>query len=333
MVCRTNIKILIVCFIFLVGIKEAPATSFYIIVDKLGSKVKVKTPVKRAIIVTSYEIIPALNIWNQIAGVSRWVEEYCDLYKAFVKIDPKLKKPEVGTGTDLNIEAILKLNPDVVIIWTYDVEVIKFLEKKGITVIGIYPDTLDDLYNLINMYGKLFGKEKRAKRVIEKMNEIFSLIKKRVSEIPLQKRKKVVYLLTKPTTISCKIGVTNDLIELINAINLGGEIKKRYADVSVEKIIKWDPDIIFIWGNAGYDESWLYNNSQWKFIKAVENHKVYKLPDWSNWSPRAALLALYMAIKTYPEKFKDINFEKIANKFYKEVFGISYYEVKKYERN
>ncbi|MDI6714375.1 MAG: hypothetical protein QMD43_05045 [Thermodesulfovibrio sp.] len=38
-----------------------------------------------------------------------------------------------------------------------------------------------------------------------------------------------------------------------------------------------------------------------------------------------------MAMKLYPEQFKDVNFENVADDFYKKVFGISYYKVRQYE--
>ncbi|MCD6548567.1 MAG: ABC transporter substrate-binding protein, partial [Thermodesulfobacterium sp.] len=117
----------------------------------------------------------------------------------------------------------------------------------------------------------------------------------------------------------------------IGGINPAGFIKQRYADVSIERILLWNPDVIFIWGYAGYTPEWILNNSQWEHIKAVKNKQVYKLPHWSTWSPRVALVALYMAMKIYPEYFKDINFEKIADNFYRKVFGISYKQVKPYE--
>jgi len=40
-----------------------------------------------------------------------------------------------------------------------------------------------------------------------------------------------------------------------------------------------------------------------------------------------------MAMKLYTEYFKDVNFEKVADRFYQKVFGISYYKVRQYEGN
>jgi len=329
MVYRAYIKILTFLVAFLwVGVSYASTLT---VTDKLGRKVTVQIPVQKAVIVISYELIPALNLWNQVAGVSRWAEENCELYRAIVTENPSLKRPSVGAGSDVNVEAVMKLNPDIVITWTYNPDTIRFLEGKGIKVIGIYPDSLAELYDVMRMHGKLFKKEKITEEVITQMNRIFKIINERVSKIPPDKRKKVIHLGGAPTRVSAGLGVTNDIIKIAGAINPAGAIMQRNVDVSVEKIIQWNPDVVFIWGSAGYDESWLYNNSQWRFINAVKRHQVYKLPRWSTWSPRLAPIALYMAMKIYPEYFRDIKFEKVADDFYRKVFGISYYKVRQYE--
>ncbi|MFZ8831572.1 MAG: ABC transporter substrate-binding protein [Thermodesulfobacteriaceae bacterium] len=336
MVCRAIFKVLVlILFLSFIWVEVLQAETIRV-TDKLGRTVTIDVPVKRAVIVTTYELIPALNLWNQVVGVSRWAEEVCGLYRAILNENPNFRRQTVGGGSDLNVEAVLKLNPDLVITWTYNPNTIWFLEKKGIKVIGIYPDSLQELYEVMRLYGKLFGKEKRVEEVIKEMEKIFDLIRVRVSKIPPEKRKRVIYIRGKPTTVSCG-GITNDVIKLIGGINPAcsiketSSIKERNADVSIERIIQWNPDVIFIWGYARYDENWLYGNSQWKHVKAVREKRVYKLPRWSTWSPRLAPIALYMAMKLYPEQFQDVNFEEVADNFYKKVFGISYYKVKHYE--
>jgi len=331
MVCRAIYKILSLWILVNLLTRIVFATT-YTFTDKRGKKIIIDIPIKRAVIVISYELIPALDLWNQVVGVSVWAEKDCDIYKAFIKLNPDFKKPTVGAGINLNIETILKLKPDLIITWTYVPQVVNYLESKGFKVFTIHPDNLAEFYQVLRIYGKLFGKEKKAEETIKEMKKIFNLIKRRITNIPPEKRKKILHLGGKPTTVSAGIGITNDLINLIGGINPASVIKKRNVEVSVEKILVWNPDVIFIWGNAGYNENWLFENLQWKHIKAVRMRQVYKLPDWSTWSPRVALVALYMAIKAYPEYFKDIDFEKIADNFYRKIFGISYYYVKKYEK-
>jgi len=233
MVYRAYIKVLAL-FLSLIWV-EGLYASTHTFTDKLGRAITVNVPVKRAFIVISYELIPAMNLWNQVAGVSRLAEDNNDLYKAIIRENPSLRKPTVGAGSDVNVEAVLKLNPDIVITWTYNPDTIRFLEQKGIKVIGIYPESLHELYEVIRMHGKLFGKEKKAEEVITEMEKIFNLIKKRISKIPSDKRKKAIHLGGKPTTVSCEVGVANDVINIAGGINPAGSINSRNTDVSIEK--------------------------------------------------------------------------------------------------
>ncbi len=297
--------------------------------DKLGRIVTIPIPVKRAVFFLTYELIPSLGIWDKVVGIGRWAYDN-DLIKA-VKTDIKRSVPSVGTGIDVNIEALLKLKPELVITWTYKPETVKFMEEKGLKVIAIYPESLEELYNVMRVHGRLFSKEERMERSIAQMEGIFKLIKERVSNIPNNKRRKVLWLGGKPTSVACGIGVTNDIFKLIGGINPAAQIPQRNADVPMERIITWNPDVIFIWGNAGYTAQGILQGSQWRFIKAVREGRVYKAPEWSTWSPRLAPVALWMAMKTYPEYFRDINLYKITDDFYREVFGISFSRVRGFE--
>lgn len=298
------------------------------VVDKLGRNVRVQVPVKRGVLLTTYELVPALGIWDGICASGKWANNN-DIMKACGKNTGGL--PSVGSGADVNMEVMMKLRPDAVVSWTFRPEQLKFMEERGLTVISIYPDSLNELIDVIRMHGRIFDKEKRAEFCIARMNEIFSLIKKRSLKIRPAERQKVLYLGSRPTGVSGKSGMTNDIIELIGGINSAAEIGERNADVSLEKIIRWNPDIIFIWGNAIYSADDIKNNPQWRHINAVKNGRVYKSPDWSNWSPRIAPVALWMARKTYPELYKDINFSSYVEPFFIKIFGLSYRKVKPVE--
>lgn len=319
---------LIPCLIvvFLTSASRA-ATMTY--TDKLGRTVHIPVPVKRVVFFQTYELIPALGIWDRVIGIGRWAYDN-DLMKA-AKPDIEKSIPSAGSGMDVNIEALLKLKPDVVITWASKPETVRFMEEKGLKVIAIYPESLEELYAVMRLHGRLFGKEKQAERSIARMESIFKLIKERVTKIPGDKRKRVLWLGGKPTSVACGIGVTDDVFKLIGGVNPAAQIPRRNADVPIERIIAWNPGVIFIWGNAGYKAQDILNNPQWKFIRAVREGRVYKAPEWSTWSPRLAPVVLWMAMKTYPEYFRDINLDRITDEFYRKVFGIAYSRVKKIE--
>jgi iron complex transport system substrate-binding protein len=233
---------------------------------------------------------------------------------------------------DTNAETLLKLRPDVVLTWTVNSQIVKFLEEKGLNVIAVYPETVAELYDVMRMQGKLFGKQQKSESAIAKMEEMFALIRKRTASIPPSDRKKAIYLTGKQTNVNGRIGVTNDLFTMMGLVNGGQEIGQRSAEVSLEKIISWNPDLIYIWGSARYTPEDLINNPQWRHIKAIKSRSVYRSPKWGTWSPRLAPITLLMAAEAYPERFKDIDINETIDKFYRDVYGIPYGEVTKFEK-
>lgn len=331
MVCRAFCKVLAMALLLSVCLKAEGLPSELVVTDKLGRKVVLEVPVKRAVICITYELIPALDIWDQVVGVSNWAETSSGVYRAFVFGGLRSRKPTVGTGVELNVEKVFKLQPDLVLTWSYDAKAIEFLQKRGLRTIAIWPEDLKELHQTIELHGDLFGKKAASEKTLRAMEELLGLVRARASRAGEEGKKKVLHLGARPTTVSGRLGVIHDVIELIGARNAAAEVKARNAEISLEKMIQWNPDVIFIWGSAHYDESRLYQLPQLRLVKAVKERRVYKLPRWSTWSPRLAALALYMALKTYPEHYRDISFEETVDRFYRKVFGISYEMVKKYE--
>ncbi len=294
------------------------------VTDKLNRTVTVAVPVARAVVIITYELIPVLGLWDKVVGVSRWAEQECDVYRALLQKHPQWQRPHTGVGTDVNVETILSLRPDVVVTWAYNAKAVEFLEQKGLPVIAVYPDGIGELYEVIRLHGRLFGVEQRTEEVLSGMEHLLNMIRERAGRIPPAARRKVLQLGGKPTTVSCAVGVTNDIIELIGAVNPASTLKQRSTDVSVERIIAWNPDVLFIWGNAGYSPEQILDGALWQHVTAVRQKRVYKLPKWSTWSPRLPLIALWMAQKTYPEVFADVDFEAVADSVYRDFYGISY---------
>lgn len=310
---------IVIYFLLMVVAPGAGATTITIR-DELSREVEVSLPVKRVVFISLYEFIPALQIWERVVGINRWAFDNT-LLKRFAELK---RMPPVGTGGEVNIEALLALRPDLVITWTYKPEVVDFMARKGLRVISVYPESIEELYEVLELCGRLFKKEGRVRKVRSYMDRLFDLIKFRVSGIPAEKRRKVLWLWGKPTTVTGCMGVQSDIIKLIGGINPAECIQAKYSDVSIEWIVAWDPDVIFIWGNARYGSHDLIGNSQWATIKAIKEGRVYKAPSWSNWSPRLPILALWMAKKTYPEAFSGISFTQLADDLYVKCFGIPF---------
>ncbi len=290
--------LIISCFIF-------PLKSFsktIVLKDALNRAVKINAPVKRAVFLVGYEIIPFLDLWHQTVGVSPWAKYENDLLgekaKGFVN---------VGTASNPNIETIVSLRPDLVITWPYNQRVIQALESLGIPTYTIAPNSLHDLFTLINDFALIFGREKRGQKLVSQMRDILSELKKLVS---LAFKPGVVFTWGRPTRISGKQGVVPDLIRAAGGKNLGDKFDRPYIDIPLERLVMLNPEVILIWGNARYDASDLLKDERLSWIRAVKNKRVYKAPAWSTWSPRAVLLALWMGTKLHPDLVTPVFFRK-----------------------
>lgn len=325
---RTSIFYLLIVIMVLPVLPVSAAQLVY--KDKMGRSVTIKTPVKRAVLYETYELLPVTGSWSQVAGISSYGHDN-DLLLA-IKPDLARTIPSVGSAMDTNAESLLKLKPDLVLTWTVNPKIINFLEQKGLTVIAVYPESVAELYDVMRLQGKLFGREKNVEKAISHMEEMFGLIRKRVAAVPKGARKKAIYLTGKQTNVNGRVGVTNDLFAMMGVDNSANEINQRSAEVSLERIISWNPDLIYIWGNARYSAADLMSNPQWRHIKAIKKRHVYKAPKWGTWSPRLAPITLWMAAAAYPEQFRDLDINKITDKFFRDVYGIPYSKVTQIEK-
>ncbi|ABK16193.1 ABC transporter substrate-binding protein [Syntrophobacter fumaroxidans] len=286
--------------------------------DAAGKDVEIALPVRRVVFLSLYDLIPVFGIWDRAAGINRWAFD-----SAVLKGFPELKAcTSVGTGDSVNVETLLSLHPDLVITWSYKPEVTAFLVERGLKVISVWPESLRELYQVIDLYGRIFQKEDRAREVRSLMENSLAATASKVSKVAPEKRPKVLWVWTKPTTVSGGIGLQQDLIRLIGAVNPAEHIPSKQADVSLEWIVAWDPDVIFIWGSARYGPGDLASNRQWKSVKAVRNGRVYKAPALSTWSPAVSTLALWMAYKAHPGCFDSREALEAIREFHMKCFGV-----------
>ena len=109
---------------------------------------------------------------------------------------------------------------------------------------------------------------------------------------------------------------------MVGAVNQAATVEMPHAEVSLEQILAWNPEVIFIWGYATYGPEALLESSQWRTVAAVKEKRVYKAPLADTWSPSTGVLTLWMAQKIYPELFKDLDLGAEARKFHLECFGV-----------
>ncbi len=233
----------------------------------------------------------------------------------------------------INNEELLKADPDVV--FSIGPEPISDKEKTtadklqqqvNIPVI-VLDGSLESTEKTFTFLGELLGVQDRAKALIAYCNQTLKEVSELSKTIPEDKKVKVYYaegpkgLATEPKTSSHAL-----LFNMVNAQNVAEVAIKGtggMSNVSLEQVLKWDPDVIFSWGTdrgGAYDQ--ILASPDWNKISAVKNKKVYEIPNSPfNWVDRPPSVSRILGLKwlgatLYPDVFK-YDMVKEVKDFYK----------------
>ena len=254
---------------------------------------------------------------------------------------PEVLEAETGfiDGSNINLEEILKLQPDVVFYSASRPEQGEQLRKAGLAAVGISVNkwdynTIETLNQWIDLLSQMFPENDKAEVVKAYSEKVYSLVHDRVAGIPAQEREQVLFLFQYSETNLLTSGAKffgQYWADAIGAVNVAQELTTdNSVAVSMEQIYAWDPSLIFItnFTTAGPDD--LYENTvgtyDWSGISAVENRRVYKMPlgMYRSYTPGAdtPVTLLWLAKTAYPELFADIDIIAETKTYYKEVFGL-----------
>jgi iron complex transport system substrate-binding protein len=310
---------------FLFVLAAFPATNGKTVnyTDRLGQPVEVKVPCQRVILLESYEILPITQGWDRVVGLSRNAYENDLILAVKPDVAKTIKSP--GGIFDSNAESLIELNPDLIITFNYGgrTKDIEFWRSKGLTVLSVYPTTIEELYELMRLHGEVFDARDKIEKAISDMRLIFELIENKLSGLTEAEKKTAYWLFLKPNHVGGRKGLTQTLFDLIKVKNLAPEGSNDSVELPLETINAQNPELIFLWGNAPFKPEDLAANPQWRQVDAIKNNHVYKMPHWSTISPRLAPQALLMASMAYPDRFSDIDVGKVIENFYLSVYGLA----------
>lgn len=242
-------------------------------------------------------------------------------------------------GSSLNIEALLALKPDVVFVNAGNKPVIKQLENAGIAAIAVSPSKWD--YNVLTTYdkwiellGEVFPDKAKGDKAAAYSKSVAKMIAERTAKIPDAEREKVLFVFqydAKRLVTSGKHFFGQYWCDAVGAKNAAESIEadNQNAQISMEQVYKWNPDIVMVTNFTPVLPADIYANkyNDWSKVKAVQDKKVYKLPlgIYRSYTPSAdtPVTLLWMAKTVYPKLFADIDLNAEVKKYYHELYGIS----------
>ena len=244
-----------------------------------------------------------------------------------------------ASGDEINMEELLKLEPDVVF---YNADVTanyEALSAAGIPAVG-FSTTLFDDYNTIDNFNawiellsEVMGPSDRADGIIAYGEEVQQVVADRLAEVPEEDYPNTLILSNYNESAITAGGTSyaNYWITATGGKNLGYDVGAFVGEVNMEQIYEWNPDVLFLNSFSAYTPEDLYNNTaaeghDWSGIKAVQNKRVYKIPlgmyYWFPPSSDSPLMLQWMAKQMYPELFEDLDIEQEIKDYYSEFYGL-----------
>ena len=270
----------------------------------------------------SVPFIEALNLGEQVLAVN--------LKSNFWKeADPALAKAgTIGRGV-VDLEALASYNPGVLIHRSNDNETVEAVERLEIPVLCITVENMADISETLTMMGAYFGREDRAKEVIDWMETKFSVIDEIVSKIPEEDRKTALVLGSEKGRVAASDMLQAWMVEKAGGIYVtqDTEENRNWVNVGVEQVFAWDPEVIFATSSTPLDYSLedLLEQPTWNAVRAVSSGQVYQIPakrdSWDIPGVSSVLGTFFMLHKMYPEHYGVDSLNEEISNYYQFMFG------------
>ena len=240
--------------------------------DDLGNSVRLEQPANRIVSLAPHltEMVFAAGAGNKLVGVV----SYSDYPPAALNI------PIIGSYNNINYEALVALQPDLVLVWNSGngQELAERLEGLGLMVFVSEPKRLPDIARSLNKLGTLSGTLPAAeKAAAEYLTRYQALAADNSSKAPVNVFIEVWH---EPMMTVNGTHIISDSIELCGGINIFAEALPLVPRISVESVVRGNPDVIIATGMANERPEWLDDWLIWSDLSAVKSNSLHSInPD------------------------------------------------------
>lgn len=262
---------LVLLMVFSAAVSLAEGTGFTV-TDMFGREITLAEPATRIVVMqpSDCEILCAIGCEDAIVGRGQYVD-----YPESI-----LDVPVVQSGSETNVEEILKLQPQVVLMNSMDQseEQVKQLEDNGIKVVVSSTTDIQSVYTAIRLAGAVTGKNTEAEAVITDMQATFDEIKAKAPAEP----KKIYFEISPPPYLysAGSSSYLNELAEICGIENIFADQADAWLMISDEQVIERNPDYIVLitgMGSQGVEE--ILSRNGWGDINAIKDRKVFNNDD------------------------------------------------------
>ncbi|THF64099.1 cobalamin-binding protein [Pseudothauera nasutitermitis] len=240
------------------------------IVDDTGQEVVLPRPAQRIIALAPHvtEVLFAAGADERVVGVVA----YSDYPEEATRL------PQVGGYTQLDLEAVAALRPDLVVGWAGGNRAAS-LDKLRALGVPIYlndPHSLDDVARSLEAMGILAGTEAAARAAAEAFRARRAALAERYASRPPVRLFYQVW--DRPLMTVNGQHLISDAIRLCGGENVFADLPQIAPTLSTEAVLLADPEVILASGMDQARPEWLDNWRNWKELLASRNDNLYFVP-------------------------------------------------------
>ncbi|SEL29817.1 cobalamin-binding protein [Nitrosovibrio tenuis] len=218
-----------------------------VLMDDRGRNIRLNRHASRIVSLSPSitELVFEAGAGSKLVGVSR----YSDYPEAARSI------PNIGDASNLDLERIVALRPDLVIAWRSGnaISDIEKLEKLGLAVFAIEAARLNDIPRLLRIAGQLAGTSTQAESTAGAFEETLHQIRRSYGS---HSKIRVFQLIWHQPLMTVNGNhVISDILELCGGVNIFGSAPSLTPLVSVENLLEADPQVIISSMSQEFSES------------------------------------------------------------------------------
>jgi iron complex transport system substrate-binding protein len=303
------------------------------VIDNLGRPVSLPAAVGRVLSLQPEitRIIVALGAGGRLVGIDHFLRAEDPLFRIIAPGQERL--PLVSMADyNVNMELVLRLAPEAIFGAPEDKSVVEALQSKtGIPTIALSSKgRFDRLLEEIGLLGSVLGRAERAAELVAYFKAEIESVRAPVRAASEPRPRVYLAFWGSPT----RTPVHYEPVDAAGGTNVAENLLPTFlgtliANVNVERILAWNPDIILVHGNypvrrRAVTTAQFLADGRLGSVSAVRNHRVhYTFGFWNWWDPAEVLVeTAYLARLFHPKIYPPADWEARADAVFKKFYGV-----------
>jgi iron complex transport system substrate-binding protein len=246
------------------------------------------------------EMVYALGLQDRLVGVTSY-----DNYPP-----EAASKTVVSDYSTVDMEKIVAARPDLVLADSIQkTTAIPALEKLGIPVYAMSPDSMDGIFKDLLTLGQISGKRAEASALVSSLQTRVKAITDETANLTAAQKPRVLYITWHdPIWTAGSQTMIEELITLGGATNIASDLQ-GYVTISLEAAVQRNPQVILVMSSMGTNNEsldFVKSNAQFQATDALKNNQVFEVDAdiFGRTTPRIVDGLETLAKMVHPELFK-----------------------------